>query len=253
MVYRYTISTKHNLDRLSDMFYWPALDLFLWGLTGIYFAKISGDFKGTTYVLLTGLVFWIVVWRAQYEINTNFLDELWDKNIVNLFASPLTIYEWILSVIIFGFIKMIASLLFSALLAYMFFGYNILLFGTLIFPIVANLVLSGWAGGFFVGGFLTRFGVRIQTMAWAGVALLAPFSALYFPISILPSWAQQITHFVPPSYMFEGMRQYLTTGTFPINYFLIALALNLFYLVLSITFFVNMFNQSRKLGLGRLI
>jgi len=253
IIYRYSISTRHNLDKLSDMFYWPALDLFLWGLTGIYFAKLSGDFQKTSYVLLTGLVFWIVVWRAQYEINTNFLDELWDKNLVNLFASPLTIYEWILAVVLFGFLKMIASLFFSALIAYAFFGYDIRMFGLLAFPIVATLVLTGWAGGFFVAGFLTRFGVRIQTMAWAGVALLAPFSALYFPLAILPEWAQSISRFVPPSYMFEGMRTFLSTGQFPLENFMIALALNLLYLVLSIIFFVFMFNQSRKLGLGRLI
>jgi len=253
MVYRYTMNLRHNFDRLTDMFYWPALDLFTWGLTGLYFAKLSPQSSNATVIILTGVIFWIVIWRAQYEITTNLLSEMWDRNLVNIFMSPLTVPEWILSVMIFGFTKMIISVLFSAFLAFFFYGYHIFAYGYYIIPLVLSLLITGWVAGFFVAGFIIRYGTKIQTTAWVGVSLIAPFSALYYPVSALPKWAQDIAIFVPSSYIFENMRQVLLAGTISYNGLIISFALNFVYLFLSIIFFVWMFKKSLNLGLGRLI
>lgn len=253
MVLRHSFSLRHSFDRFSDMFYWPAMDLFIWGLTGLYLAQLN---KGQTHyleIILSGLVFWVVVWRAQYEITTNLLAELWDRNLINIFSSPLTIGEWMVSFMIFGLIKTIISLTFSALLAFIFYGFNILSFGMYLGPLLLSLLLTGWAGGFFVAGFLIRYGNKIQTLAWAGIALIAPFSAIYYPLSVLPAWAQIIGLFIPSTYVFEAIRQMLFTGVLSMDKIYISLFLNVDYLLLSIVFFIWMFKKSRKLGLGRLI
>src|SRR5258708_10318657 len=213
MILRYTINMKHSFDRLSDMFFWPAMDLFIWGLTGLYFAKLTPNNSQTIIVLLTGLIFWTVIWRAQYEITTNLLSEMWDNNLVNIFASPLKVSEWILSVIIYGFIKMTLSLFFSAFIAFLLYHYPVFKYGIYTIPIVASLVMTGWAAGFFVAGLIIRYGQKIQTTAWTGAYLIAPFSALYYPVTVLPVWAQKIAIFTPSSYMFESMRQILLNGT----------------------------------------
>lgn len=253
MVTRYFINLRHNYDRLGDMFYWPAMDLFIWGLTGLYFARLNTQSPHLVVVILTGIVFWIVIWRVQYEVTTNLLAELWDQNLINIFASPLKVSEWILSVMIFGVGKMIVSLLFSALLAFIFFGFSIFIYGFLVIPVVISLLLTGWAAGFFVSAFIIRYGLRIQTLAWMGIFVIAPFSVMYYPLSILPQWAQKVALFVPPSYIFEGMREIVFTGTFSYDKLFISFALNAIYLILSLWFFVFMFNRSRRLGLGRLV
>lgn len=251
MVYRYYINMRHNFDRLTDMFYWPAMDLFIWGLTGLYFAQTSNN-PDTIVMILTGLIFWIVIWRAQYEITTNLLAEMWDQNLINIFASPLKVSEWIAAVVVFGLGKMVVSIVFSAILALLLYNYPIFLYGVFTIPIIFSLVLTGWAVGFFVAGFIIRYGQKVQTTAWMGAYLLAPFSALYYPIHILPQWAQKIALFVPSSYIFEGMREVLSGQTFPLDKLLISFALNAVYLLLSIMFFMNMFEQSKQKGLGRL-
>ena len=254
IVIRYFLYFRHNLDRLSDMFYWPAMDLLIWGLTGLYLASLGVQQTEYVFVILNGLVFWIIMWRVQYEININILSEIWDKNFVNIFASPLTIWEYLVALMSVGFIKMVISLSFSAILAFALYGYNIIsLYGYLLLPIIMNLLLTGWAVGFFIAGFLIRYGARIQSIGWTGIALIAPFSVLYYPLSILPDWAQKIALAVPSTYIFEGMREIIFTGKFSEDKLLISFALNGVYLVLSILFFVFMFRQSRKLGLGRLI
>lgn len=251
MIQRYTYNSFHSYDRLTDMFYWPAMDLLIWGLTGIYFASLSKS-PHSVDVIVTGLVFWIITWRAQYEITTNLLSEMWDRNLVNIFASPLKVSEWITAVSIFGAIKMTISVLFSAVVAFLFYKYAFLQFGVWLFPIVLSLMITGWAAGFLVAAIIIRYGMKVQTMAWAGAYIIAPFSALYYPISVLPHWAQKIALIFPTSYMFEALRQHIFTGNISMDKIVISFALNIFYLVLSILLFVHMFKKSKVRGLGRL-
>ncbi len=252
MVYRYTLDLIRRYDRLTDMFYWPFLDLVIWGLTGLYFVQNSTN-PNTLTIMITGLVFWLVIWRAQYEITVNLLTEIWDRNLVNIFASPLTIWEWIMALMICGFTRTIVSVVFSGLVAFILYKYDVFIYGIWLIPIILSLTLTGWTAGFFVAGFLIKYGQRIQTLAWTGVAMLAPFTAPYFPVTILPIWAQKIALFMPASYIFEGMRELLKNGTFPMDKLLISFVLNIVYLIISIIFFIFMFNRSKKLGLGRLI
>ncbi len=252
IIYRYWLNLTHNYDRLTDLFYWPALDLFIWGLVGLYFAKRSSNSIQSVPIILTGLVFWIVIWRAQYEINLNILAEFWDRNLVNLFVSPLKVQEWIISFLIFGFIKTIISVSFSATLSYFLYGYNIFDFGFYLIVFCLSLLMTGWAFGFLIAGFIIRFGTRIQTLAWAGAAVLSPFSAAFYPVDVLPSWAQEIAKVVPSSYIFEQMRSFLFKGEIQANMIVLSFALNIIYLIISTSFFIYMFNKSKQLGMGNL-
>jgi ABC-2 type transport system permease protein len=229
------------------------MDLLLMGLTGLYFAKINTSNPHSVEIMLTGVIFWLVVWRGQYEISLNLLAEFWDRNLVNIFVTPLKISEWILSLLIFSFIKMLVSLIFVATISFILYKFNIFMYGLLIIPIAISLTLTGWTIGFIIASALIIFGQRIQTVAWIGGALLAPFSAIYYPLSILPAWVQKFVSFIPSSYMFEGMREFISTGSMSSEKFVISFSLNIIYLMLSVWLFISMFKKSRKLGLGRLI
>lgn len=253
MVKRHYFNMIHNYDRLTDMFYWPAMDLFIWGVTGLYFARLNANNPHFIEIVLGGLVFWIVIWRAQYEININLLNEFWDRNLVNIFISPLKTEEWMLSFLIFGGLKMLVSLAFSAILAFFLYEYNVFIYGFYLIPFVFSLLITGWAAGFLVASLLIMYGQKIQTFAWMGVVLIAPFSGLYYPISSLPVWAQKVALLVPSSYIFEGMREVLVRHTISYDTFIISFALNILYLILAVYLFITMFHKSRKLGFGRLV
>lgn len=253
IVLRYLIQMRHHYDRLSDMFFWPAMDFFLYGLTGFYLTQSTGKSQSYLFVVLSGLVFWVVIWRAQYEITTNLMAELWDRNIVSLFTTPLRLREWISAFMLMGFLKTFVSVGFSALLSFILYQYNVFILGGYIVIFIFNLLLTGWAIGFIVGGFIIYYGEKIQTLAWVGVMLIAPFSALYYPVSILPHWAQTVAYFIPSPYIFEAIREALFTGVVSYDKLLISFILNAVYFAFSIWFFVWMFQKSRKLGLGRLI
>jgi ABC-2 type transport system permease protein len=39
LLLRYFFYFRHSLDRMTDAFYWPTMDLLLWGLTSVYFRQ----------------------------------------------------------------------------------------------------------------------------------------------------------------------------------------------------------------------
>jgi ABC-2 type transport system permease protein len=88
--------------------------------------------------------------------------------------------------------------------------------------------------------------------AWIIGAIFMPFSAVFYPVTILPAWAQSISWCLPTTYIFEGMRMVLYQGIFPTQYFWMSIGLNVVFMTASISLFRFMFEKSRKKGLGRL-
>ena len=225
MVLRNLYAFKHSYDKLSDAFYWPTLDLFLWGLTSAFIQKSTPDLPNILLIIVSGIVFWIIFWRAQYEITIGVLDELWNKNLVNIFITPLKFSEWVAAWLIMGIIKGSVSFAYAWVLAWILYKTNIFTYGFYTLPFLFLLLLSGWWIGFLIASIIIRYGSRVQTLAWSVPWILAPFSAIYYPVEILPGWAQGIAQFLPTSYIFEGMRQVISTGVLDWNKVYISLLL----------------------------
>lgn len=249
---RYIYNFKHSYDRITDTFYWPALDLLLWGLTGYYYASLNENATVAVTAVLSGMIFWIIVWRAQYEVTVNLLTELWDKNLVNLFGSPLRFSEWILSVMVIGIIKGAISFLFAVGLVFLLYQINIFMFGFYIPVFIALLLLSGWAVGFLVAGIIFRYGTKIQTLAWSLIWAIAPFAAIFYPLTILPSWARFIAQFFPQSYVFEQIRSFVFYHTVDPKQLFIAFILSILYLTIGLIIVRNSFYALRNKGLTKL-
>lgn len=249
---RFIFMFKHSLDRLADIFYWPTLDLVLWGLTSSFFAKISPGSSGIVLAIISGVLFWTIVWRAQIEISVGLLEDVWEKNYINIFSTPLKFSEWLSALLILGISRGFISLAFASFLAFVFYKIQIFIYGFYILPFAAILLLAGWCIGFLVTGFILRYGTKIQIFAWAAVALVSPFSAVFYPLSILPPWAQNIAKFIPTSYVFEGMREVAQTGVLDWNKIYISGALSIFYLVVSLLFLKLSFNKLLQKGITKL-
>lgn len=249
MVLRHFYNLKRSFDRLTDVFYWPALDIILLGLTGLYFVSLSPESTLNIKAIIGAVMLWIIPWRSQNEISINVLVELWDRNLGNVFISPFKFSEWVVSLMIVGVIKGIISIGFIAVLAYFLYEVNIFMYGFYLIPFIFLLFLFGWAIGFYVGAVILRFGSRIQTLGWTVPWAAAPFSAIYFPVSILPDWAEKVAFIFPSSYVFEVSRQVVFNNKVSLDYLLISFVLGIFFLALSIYFFRRSFNTALKRGL----
>jgi len=249
VVLRFLFLFRRSYDRISDAFYWPTIDLLLWGLTSVYFRSIMPGASRVILVIMSGILLWIIVWRGQYEITVNLLEDLWNENLINMFVSPLRFIEWIIALIVIGIIKAFLSFSFAMFMAYLLYKVKIFFFGYYFIPIILLLIMTGWWVGFFVAGLILRFGTKVQTFAWTMVAVISPFSAIYYPLSILPNWAQIVAKITPTSYVFEGAREIIARGSVSPDKLIISLVLNVVYLFLSLWFLRRSFKKVLEKGL----
>lgn len=248
--YRYFYTLK-DIHQLSDLFYWPLVDILLWGLTTVWIQQQS-KLPNLPLILMTALIFWQVTWRGAIGISFHLLQEFWHRNLVNLFSTPLKISEWITGTLLLCFLKLLASLSFGILMVYILYAINIFTIGWAFIPLAMLLFIFGWTIGFLSCGLVIYWGHKVEMFAWMLPFLFAPFSAVFYPVNILPQWAQMISWSLPTTYVFEGMRQLLNGGAFPVSYFWISFGLNILFLTGSIIFFKYMFKKSLVKGLARL-
>lgn len=241
-----------RMDHLSDLFFWPALDIFLWGMTSIWIQKHDPQMPSIALAILTGLVFWQIIWRSNYEVSVNLLQEFWNRNMVNLFSTPLKLVEWISSLMLVGLFKIVITVAFGGLIVWLLYALNIFSMGWAILPFCASLLLSGWFLGFLSAAIMVYFGQRVQMLAWMTAYIFAPFSAVFYPLSALPGWGQAIAKALPMTYIFEGMRKVLYEKIFSWEDFAISIGLNLIYLIATMILFYTLFEMSRSKGLARL-
>ena len=240
-----------TLDQISDLLYWPAIDIALWGLTTTWIQHHQDSVPNIALVIMTGLVFWQIVWRGNYEISVNLLQEFWNRNLVNLFSTPLRLIEWIGGVLLLSFTKVLVALSFGSLLVYLLYTLNVFSIGWAFLPFAALLMMSGWMIGFLGAAVVIYWGQRFQMLAWMTAYIFAPLSAVYYPVSALPSFLQPVALSLPMTHIFEGMRSVLRGSPFPWDAFVLSLGLNIVYLIFSIALFAFSFEKSRSKGLSR--
>lgn len=249
---RYLHVMKKELMHLSDLFYWPLVDIFLWGLTSIWIKNQDSSVHNLPLILMTALIFWQISWRGSIDISISLLQELWQRNLVNFFSTPLKFSEWIVGIILISLFKLIISILFGILVVYLLYSLNVFTIGWAFLPFASSLLIFGWTIGFIASSAIIYWGHSVEMIAWMIGGLFAPFSAVFYPVSVLPAWAQTISWCLPTTYVFEGMRSILNNKSFPFGYFLISIGINIVFLIGSITLFKVMFEKSRSKGLGRL-
>ena len=248
VILRHSLVMLRDPLRLTDMLYYPVLDIIMFGFTGMWLDKTGT----TSLAILTCLVCWQIFIRTYFEIAFSLLEELWSKNLVNIFSTTLTISEWMVSAMTLGIIKSFFSFTFSSFAVWLFFGFNILKFGLLIIPCLLSLAISGWCVGFLTSSLLFYKGQRAQSLVWMFSWLFVPFCAVFYPLNILPKIIQMVGKALPMTYIFEAIRSKITTGLFPISNLFISYSLNIFYLTLAMLIFKIMFERSKKSGFSRL-
>jgi len=239
---------RHSLEEFVETFFWPAIDVIIWGFMTTYFTQLKGSLFQVIGFLMAGLILWNIVWRAQQDISMSLLKNVWSKNILNLFSTPLTPGEFVVATMILGLFKIFLTLSVISALAFFLYYFNIFSLGFYLLPFFVNLIAFAWASGIFITGLIVRFGMRIQSFAWSLITLFQPLSAVFYPISILPSFLQKIAWFLPSAHIFEGMREVLKNGMVSSEHLFWAFGLNLIYLILADWFFIFMFEKAREKG-----
>jgi ABC-2 type transport system permease protein len=198
--------------RLMELFYWPMIEVLLWGFISSFLARRNADIPGGVGVLLGAVVLWDIMFRSQQELAVTYLIDVWDRNILNLYASPLRQSEYFLGGLLFSIVRIAVGTSFLVVLARFAFGFNLLRAGAILVPAFIVLVGMGWALGLFIRAAILRFGSNAEVLVWSLAFLLQPVSAVFYPVAVLPNWLQTVAFFIPSSHVFEALRTLFATG-----------------------------------------
>jgi ABC-2 type transport system permease protein len=247
LVLRYVYLHRRSLPRCMEIFFWPLMNLAVWGFFARFVEQASRP--GLVSFLLGSVVLWEVLYRAQQSISFSITEEIWARNIINLFIAPLRVTEIVFAACFTGVLKATATTLFMLLLSRAMYGFDVLPVGWAFVAFYGALLMFGWAVGLFTMALVFRFGRAAEALIWGVPFLIQPLSAVFYPVQVLPEWLQYVSYCLPSTYVFEGMRAAFATGGLDGALLLRAYLLNIPWLAAGGVYFGWMLVRIREMGL----
>lgn len=235
--------------RILPLFGWVAIDVILWGFITRYLNSFSTGGYNFVPALLGSVLLWDFFTRVMQGVTTAFFEDIWTRNFLNIFATPIRISEYILGLVLASLWTCLVGLVVMLVLAKGFFGLSYASYGLLLVPCFLVLFFCGIALGIFASGLVLRLGPAAEWLVWPIPAMLSPFAAVFYPLSTLPQWMQWLSLALPASYIFEGMRAILAGKPAPVANILIGAGLSVVYLGLAYLFFVRVYHYVVRVGL----
>jgi ABC-2 type transport system permease protein len=249
VILRHAYEVYHNANHVTYMVYWPVVNIVVWGFFTLYLRHGDRLQPGVISCLLGAVILWGLFNAFQRDMAVGFLEELWSRNLVSLFGSPLSVSEYVTGLIIVTLAKAMIGLIVESLIACFFYHYNIFPMVPALIPFILNLALFALTMGIVITGLIFRYTTKFQAMAWSFAGLLMPLSCVFYPLSSLPGFLRPMASVLPTTHSFEGMREVIARGSFSIVDFKWGLELNMIYLIFAIVFFRWMFESARSRGL----
>lgn len=234
--------------RVFPMVTWVAIDMVLWGFLTRYLNSVS---SGVNFVptLLGGVLLWDFCTRIMQGVSTSFLEDVWSRNFLNLFSSPLSISEYITGLVITSILTSLLGIATMLLIANGVFHLALFSLGLSLGAFLLLLFVFGITLGICGSAIVLRFGPASEWLLWPLPALLSPFCAVFYPLEVLPFWMQLIGRALPPSYVFEGMRALLAGQPLPGRLLLAGSAVSLLELLIAARLYTRTYRRAVRTGL----
>ena len=193
-------------QRVFPIFIFVAIDILVWGFLTRYLNSVShADFNFVP-ALLGAVLLWDFLTRVMQQLTMTLFEDVWTRNFLNFFASPLRTSEYLIGLLIVAVTTSGLSLVVMIILAQIAFGLSFLSYGVAIAPFLMVLFVTGIALGVAAAALVLRLGPASEWLIWPIPMLISPFAGVFYPVTVLPVWMQAIALILPPSYVFEGMR-----------------------------------------------
>jgi ABC-2 type transport system permease protein len=236
-------------QRVLPMFAWVAIDILLWGFLTRYLSQVARPGFNLGPAILGGMILWDFLTRIMQGVTTAFFEDVWSRNFLNYFASPLRPPEYLTGLVITGVGSSFLALTAMLLLATGVFHLSFFSFGLPLIPFLGVLFLTGIALGIFGAGVVLRLGPASEWLIWPIPSLISPFAGVVYPITVLPDWMQGVSKALPPSYVFSGIRAIVAGKPADWGGLAIGAGLSLVYLALAGAFFAAIYRYAIRTGL----
>ena len=240
---------RGSAARVVPLFAWVGVDMVLWGFMSRYLNALTAAGLNFVATLLGAVLLWDFFTRVMQGVTMTFFEDVWSRNFLNIFASPLRISEYLAGLVMSSTVTSFVGLLFMLIVASGVFGLSFFSYGVVLIPALLVLFLFGIALGIAATGMVLRLGPASEWFVWPIPALIAPFAAVYYPITTLPRWMQYVSRIIPPSYVFQNIRSVVSGGPVYWGPLAFAAALALAYLIVASWFFWRMYRHGVRTGL----
>ncbi|HJQ83068.1 MAG TPA: ABC transporter permease [Candidatus Binatia bacterium] len=231
LLLRYLLLVRRDPSRVVDLVYWPFIDIAIWGLLTVFVAQAG--LPNVLGIFLGGAILWNVFLRASQDVSVSFLDDVWARSLVTLFASPLTFVEFGVALTVVGFVKVVLALVFMSAIAWLLYAFDLFTLGWALLPFAANLIVFGWTLGLVSLAIVLRWGGRWAILAWSIPFTMMPISSVFYPERVLPPAVRAVARAIPANHVFEGMRAVLIEKRMAWDRVAIATVENAVYLALA--------------------
>jgi ABC-2 type transport system permease protein len=235
--------------RIFPLFVWVAIDMVLWGFMSRYLNSVTAPGLDFVPALLGAVLLWDFLTRVMQGVTMAFFEDVWSRNFLNLFATPLSISEYVGGLVLSSIATSSVGLLVMLLVAGSVFGLSLLTYGLMLVPFLLVLFLFGIALGIFGAAIVLRLGPSAEWFVWPIPAVVSPFAGVFYPLATLPEWMRAVAHLLPPSYVFEGMRTIVAGGAFSGTSLLWGVGLAVLYILLASWFFTRVYRHAVRTGL----
>jgi len=236
-------------SRIFPLFAWVAIDIVLWGFITRYLNTVAAPGFNFVPALLGAVLLWDFFTRVMQGVTMAFFEDVWARNFLNVFATPLTIVEYLGGLVICSIATSAFGLTVMLLVATLVFGLAVFAYGLVLIPFVLVLFLFGIALGIFGAAVVLRLGPASEWFIWPVPALVSPFVGVFYPLSTLPSWMQGVARVLPPSYVFENMRRVVAGGQPSLAALAWSVALAALDILLACWFFSHVYRYAVRTGL----
>jgi len=249
IVLRHFYLLRGSPARVVPLFAWVAVDIVLWGFITRYLNTVASPGFDFVPVLLGAVLFWDFCTRVMQGVTMAFFEDVWSRNFLNLFSTPLSIPEYVAGLVLSSIVTSSIGLAVMVALATAVFGLSFLSWGLLAIPFLLVLFLFGIALGVLGSAVVLRFGPAAEWFIWPIPALISPFAGVFYPLATLPTWMRAVARLLPPSYVFEGMRAVVEGRAAPAGDLLWGGCLAAAYVVLAGWTFARVHRHAVRTGL----
>ncbi len=248
IILRHFYLIRGSFSRLFPLFAWVAVDMVLWGLISRYLNIVSASGLDFVSVFLGAVLLWDFFTRVMHGVTTAFFEDVWSRNFLNIFATPLSIWEYVGGLVLSSIATSTVGLIVMLALATALFGLS-MGYGIMLVPFLLVLFLFGIALGIFASAVVLRLGPASEWFIWPIPALISPFVGVFYPVSTLPLWMQYLSRLLPPSYVFEGMRAIISNSHVSVPKLFWGGCLAVVYILFACWFFARVYRHAVRTGL----
>ena len=166
---------RGSAARLLPLFAWVAVDILLWGFITRFLNSVAEAGFNFVPVLLGAVLMWDFFTRVMQGITTAFLEDVWSRSFLNIFATPLSISEYVGGLVLTSIVTSTIGLVVMLVLAITAFGLSYFVFGLMLVPFLLILFLFGIALGISSAAMVLRLGPASEWFVWPIPAMLSPF------------------------------------------------------------------------------